>query len=341
LKQDQEAQELYQRFIADYPRHEDVDAALYQLAWVQRDLGGAAESQATFGRLRRDFAGGRFWADATYRLAESAHAAKDDPQALELLGELLEADPPDSILPHALYLKSQIAAAADHWDDVRATLRELIARFPNSPLRLAADYWLAEAAYRQDQYDEAVERFMALSQRAQGAKEKWLGMVPLRLAQSLAQQKKWDEAQRIAAGIESQFPAFDRQYEVDYLLGRCHASQGEFAEARAAYLKVTRSPTAGKTETAAMAQWMIGESYFHQKDYQAALREYLRLEILYAYPEWQAGALLQAAKCYELLDQSKAATELYVRILKSYPHTAFTEEAAARLRSAASPKTRS
>jgi len=82
-----------------------------------------------------------------------------------------------------------------------------------------------------------------------------------------------------------------------------------------------------------MAQWMIGESYFHQKNHQAALREYLRVEILYAYPRWQAGALLQAGKCYEQLNQRKAAVELYVRILKQFPNTEFTEEAARRLRS--------
>ena len=88
------------------------------------------------------------------------------------------------------------------------------------------------------------------------------------------------------------------------------AARGELTDARAAYEKVIRSETGGKTETAAMAQWMIGESYFHQKNYESALREYLRLEILYAYPTWQAAALLQAGKCSEHLGQWKQAAEL-------------------------------
>ena len=41
------------------------------------------------------------------------------------------------------------------------------------------------------------------------------------------------------------------------------------------------------------------------------MREYLRLEILYAYPTWQAGALLQAGKCHELLGEGQEAAELY------------------------------
>ena len=34
------------------------------------------------------------------------------------------------------------------------------------------------------------------------------------------------------------------------------------------------------TETAAMAQWMIGETFFHQNNYDEALRAYSRVEIL-------------------------------------------------------------
>ncbi len=101
--------------------------------------------------------------------------------------------------------------------------------------------------------------------------------------------------------------------------------------ARREYQLVIRSTTGGKTETAAMAQWMIGESYFHQENYDAALREYLRVEILYAYPRWQAAALLQAGKCQELLGRRKEAAELYARLIKAYPNTEFTEEGTRRL----------
>ncbi len=108
-------------------------------------------------------------------------------------------------------------------------------------------------------------------------------------------------------------------------------AENAFDEARNAFTRVVHSAAGGKTETAAMAQWMIGDSYFQQENYASALREYMRVEILYPYPHWQAAALLQAGKCYEKLGQSREAAELYARMMEKYPQTEFTADASQRL----------
>ena len=76
----------------------------------------------------------------------------------------------------------------------------------------------------------------------------------------------------------------------------------------------------------------LGTTYFYLGRAQDALREYSRLEILYAYPTWQAGALLQAGKCQQLLGKATEAAELYHRIVKTYPKTTFADEASQRLK---------
>ena len=58
-----------------------------------------------------------------------------------------------------------------------------------------------------------------------------------------------------------------------------------------------------------------------------------RWTILYAYPTWQAGALLQAGKCRELLGDAQQATDLYDQVVKVYPNTPFAEQASQRLAS--------
>ena len=159
-------------------------------------------------------------------------------------------------------------------------------------------------------------------------------MVRLRLAQTFCHQEKWKDAYPIASRIEKEFPGFEEQYEADYVVGRCLAVRADFEGARDAYRKVIRSKKGEKTETAAKAHLMIAESFYHQKNYEAALREYMQVEILYAFPAVQAAALMQAAKCHELLGEWKDAAKVYKWLMEKYPDTSFAKEAPQRQRAA-------
>lgn len=332
LQQDSQSAALYERLATEYPQLPEIDAVLYEWAWVIEDLGKTAESSALFERLRKEHPQSRYRADATYRLARRAFAAKEYARAGDLVSEVLAGKPDAGIREHALYLRGRIAVAEEDWDQVGQTFAALAKEFPEGPSRLVADYWVAETAYRRGEYQTAGKLFDRLAQRTQGRREAWLAMVPLRRAQVLAQLNKWSEAYVIVSKIEAEHPNFEQQFEADYLIGRCLAGQADFQGARDAYLRVIRSPAGAKTETAAMAQWMIGETYFHQKNYEAALREYLKVEILYAYPIWQAAGLLQAGKCRDLLGESQEADKLYARLMKDYPGTRWAAEAGRRLR---------
>ena len=62
-----------------------------------------------------------------------------------------------------------------------------------------------------------------------------------------------------------------------------------------------------------------------------ALRAFLRVEILYDFPKWQASALLEAGKCHERLGEWGEAVASYERLLDRYRDTPFAEEADERL----------
>lgn len=331
LGQRAEAEQLLARGLERYPDCEQGDAMLYLRAWLLVDLQRGDEADQVFARLAEQKPGSPYWADATYRLAERAARANDFDQAARLADRLLAAQIEQTVICHALYLKGQVLAAAGKWDAVEEPMARLVREFPASELQFPAQYWRAEAAYRLEQYELAGERFTELARQAEGRQEAWLGMVPLRRAQVLAQQRQWQAAEELARTIETQYPGFRQQFEVDYLLGRCLASRGRFDEARAAYERVVRSPHGGRTETAAMAQWMIGEAWFLQKKYVEAIKAYHRVETLYAFPQWQAAALLQAGKCHECQANWNEAVKLYAQLLKDYPETRFAEEASRRL----------
>lgn len=332
LGQDQEAQELLEELLMRTPTIEQLDAVLYQLAWVLTDLGKPADSDAMFKRLVSDHPTSKYWADAAYRLAERAFQRGELETSTTYVEQLLSSELDSRLRVHSLYLQGQLAAQQEKWNDVAAPMNRLIDAFPQSELCLPARYWVAEAAFRRTDYQEAVRLFAQLADDISEVHTTWSPMVPLRLAQCLAHQEQWAEALETAKPIGEQFPDFRQLYEADYVIGRCLSMQARFTEARAAFTRVVRSTTGGRTETAAMAQWMIGESFFHQKDYHSAVKAYHRVVSLYAYPQWQAAALLQAGKCHEQSGEWREAVKLYTQLLRDYPETSYAADASQRLR---------
>lgn len=332
LKRPKEAATLYAELDQKFPQAAEHDAVLYEWAWALRQAGDLKKSDEVFERLRTAMPRSRFWSDAVYRLAERAYDSQDYSRAAQLVAELLAGEPAEQVLPHALYLQAQTAAALNEWPRVPAPLERLTVEFPDNPLVPLARFLVAEAAYRQAEFDRAGELFRELAETTGGRTDKWLPMVPLRRAQILAHEKQWHDALEMAEQIEPDFPEFEQLYEVDYVIGRCQASSGRFDDARAAYRRVVKSESGAKTETAAKAQWMMGETFFHQKNFESALREYLKVEILYDYPQWQAAALFEAAKCHEHLGEQKEAEELFAKVAKSYPDSPLAKDAAQRVK---------
>jgi TolA-binding protein len=319
------------RFAKEHPKAETLDAVLYEWAWALQESHQIEAAAERFKQLYETHRTSRYWGEAAYRLAQRAFEAKQFEPAANLVSEVLQNGNDPRVREYAAYLRGQIAAAQADWPKTREAFEAFLREFAGSPRCTAAEFWIAETFYRQEESQAAKERFDRLAEKVPEKREPWMAVIPLRRAQLSVQQNAWDEAFKIASQIASDFPNFEQQYEADYVLGRCLANQADFDGARLAYDKVIHSPAGAKTETAAMAQWMIGETFFHQKNYTAAIREYLRLEILYAYPTWQSAALLQAGKCHEFLGEGKAAAELYRRIVKTYPDTPFAEQARQKL----------
>ena len=325
---------LYARLLPNQPTGIARDWVIYNGAWSLQQSGKTDQARQWYERLRVEHGESSFWADATYRLAEMAVEAKQPQVAKPLLGELLARNDKAEIRAHALYVQAQLTLAEEKWSETTQSLDQLLKEFPQHSLRPLAEFWLAEIAYRQQKYDDALRRFNDLQQSTIGQTADWLGMIPLRRAHILVHQKKYAEAYEVALRIAQSYPQFEQQYEVEYLLGRCYSAAAEFDKARDAYRKAIQLAGASNSETAAMAQWMLGETFFHQQKYAEALTEYQRVDTLYSFPTWKALALLQAGKCHEHLGQWAQATENYVRLMKDFPTTSVVDEASRRLQAA-------
>jgi TolA-binding protein len=315
LKRPAQAVELYARLVREHADFAELDTALYRWAWLARELGHNDEASEQWRRLRTQCPKSPLVADATLRLAEAALAEGKHEEADTLLADITDAAAPESVRQHAMFLRGRSAMAGGRWEAAEAELAALIKQFPEGDLALSAVYWSAEAAYRQGHYEDAARQLGELATKTPGHDQPWSATAELRRAQALAQLKQWDEALDVARSISSRWPQFGEQYEADYLIGRALVAKAEFDPAREAYLRVIASPQGAASETAAMARFMVGESYFHQENYEAALAQYERAQSDHKFPRWQSAALVQSGKCHEALGQWDAAVAAYEKLI--------------------------
>jgi TolA-binding protein len=308
------------------------DKFLYQLAWLQNDLGDREQSEKIFKQISFSHRHSRYWADASYRVAEIAVSENRLDEAKQILEQLIHADLDASdVAVHGLYLQGKIAVDQEDWTSVARLMGQLADFYPTHELCSVAKYWRAEAAYKQQAFEVAREQFTQLYTKIDEAKPELAAGIMLRSAQLQAKQQSWDRAKEIANDFVGRYPDHGTRYEADYIIGRSFSQEGKFTSARDAYDRVLQSRPARGTETAAMAQFMIGESYFHQEEFTQAIKAYHKTEILHPYPQWQSAALLQCGKAYEMQSEWQDAIACYRRLLKEFGGTTYAIDAASRL----------
>lgn len=144
----------------------------------------------------------------------------------------------------------------------------------------------------------------------------------LRLGEAETGLQRWASAEGTYASFLSEHSGDPRAYMA--LFGRAWAqeNQGRHDEAIAGYREVVN---AHDGPTAARAQFQIGECLYAQKKHEEAVRELLRVDLVYAYPEWSAAALYEAGRCFEALDRGSDALAQYAQVVERFEDTQWAE----------------
>ena len=150
----------------------------------------------------------------------------------------------------------------------------------------------------------------------------------LRLGEVLSHLQNWEESEKAFALYLRQYPDSDVWFQAQFGIGWANENDGAFDDAIEAYrIVVDRHQGA----TAARAQFQIGECLFAQEKYEEAVRELLKVDILYAYPEWSSAALFEAGKCFEAMNQTGQAKRQYELVQERYSETQWAAMAGERL----------
>ncbi len=334
LRRPQEALKHYLRLIEQYPQAPQRPAALFHAAWVAWEQNRPGQALELMEQLCRRWPDHLLWPQAAVQLAHWLHEQRRSKPAADWASQLVRRpECPDRHRAQAAYLLGRMAIEEKRWAEVHRWMQAAAQMAPETKSRHQAKFWVCESLYQRGLYQQAHRHIQELLPEVEPHRWTWIATLHLRRAQCSVQLKKWQQALQEAEEALRRFPQFPQKYELHYVRGRALLALARFDHAREAFTRVVHSPGARGSQRAAMAQWMIGESYFHQRHYREALRHYLRVEVLFPnHPSWQTAALLQAGKCYEKLGQPDKASELYLRIVRQAADSPYKDQAAQLLR---------
>ena len=203
---------------------------------------------------------------------------------------------------------------------------EFITLYSASPLLASASFFCGEALQRLGKTERAVVHLARVVERFPSDPVYGPGL--LRMGECLTGLQRWPRAEQVFTEYLDRFGDTDQWFQARFGQGWARENQQRYDEAVQAYREVVarhRGPTAAR------AQFQIGECLFAKKQYEDAARELLKVDILYAYPEWSAAALYEAGKCFEKLVKPVEARAQFKAVVEKFEGTRWAEMAAKRL----------
>ena len=311
-----------------------LDQVIYRLAWIDSDAGDEAGAERRYTRILNEFPESKLWPDVAYRLARIRLNRNEIDQAAELLEPIELSSLPVELRERLSFLKAQLSAKQGKWPEAQSALGKLAEQTQDVELQATATYWQAEAHFQSGQWTEAIRLFdRVLSEFKPNLDPGVRGQAALRKAESLLASEDWSGALLaidLARNVQTEEAGARSWPELDLLAGRALFAGGRLQDAVAAFERAIAS-SISETETAAQAQWRIGETWLVQERYAEALEAYLQTINQYSYPHWRAAALLQAGKCHERLGNSSQALKLYRQLEQEHPTSEFATQAKRRI----------
>ena len=332
-----DADATWKTLLEHFPRAENADKLCEQWAWMNLDAERFERSDEVFRRLIQDYPDSPLVAGAQLALAESelvngnADAASQSFEAL-----LADAVTPDDVREASLFQLIRVYRDREDWPRVAELSGEFQTRFADSEYDAECRMRMGEAQFMSGQTEQATEtlettRRQLLSLPPDG----WHGRVWVVLAEIHVRVRRYEEVRRLAAELEDHDADSPFLYQIWAVVGVSYQQQAlpDFARARRYFKRVIADPHGRATQTAAKSQFMIGETWIKQSppDHAQALRAYLATNISYPYPEWQAPALFQAARCDEAMGDVDKAIENYETLVRDHPQVKYARDARDRL----------
>jgi TolA-binding protein len=305
---------------------------LYEQTWCLRETDRTDEAIGIYDRLLAEQAHHDLKATAALELSQLHAAAGRREQAVALLEPLAESTTVSAgetgVRERALLLLASCHFELGGFEKCAASAAQFTSEFPQSKSIASAHLLAGESLFRLGRHGAAADHFRVISE--QFPDDAQAATCLLRLGECCAALSKWDESRKAFEAHRERFPASDLWFQSQFGIGWALENQGELDGAISAYRAVADGHNG---PTAARAQFQIGECLFARKNHEEAVRELLKVDILYAYPEWSAAALYEAGRCLEAMSRSSEAKLQFEQVQQRFGDSTWAALAAKRLAS--------
>ncbi len=307
----------------------------YERAWCYRQAGHSDEAAKLYQGILAAGGSNNLKAHALLDLGAIAYEAKQFEQALKhfqklqlLISTNQEDNFPRTLKEQLAYRLGVSSFELQQYNKAATSLTNFAEAFPQSSLIASASFYCGESLYKLGNHGRAVPHFSRVVDEFQD--DATYRPCLLRLGQSLAELQRWARCEQIFTTFLTKFHDDPQHFQASFGIGWARENQARYAEAIRSYQSVIDSHTG---PTAARAQFQIGECYFALKEYEHATRELLKVDILYAYPQWSAAALYEAGRCFEMMAKNAEARTQFAVVTEKYGDSKWAPLAKQRLTS--------
>lgn len=303
-------------------------ALQYEWAWALRDLGRNDEAMRVFRELLNDGGGGRIGSHAALDLASMEMSGGLFEDASARLREICDetGDVVGDIAEQAWYRLGACRFRLDDFEGAVDSLDGFESRFPQSDLRASAMLIRGESLSRLGRHSDAAKSLRAVVDGF--ADTDSCGPAMLRLGECESALQRWGSAEEVFGSYLKRFKDSELAYQAEFGVAWAEENQGRYDEAIQGYRELVQTHEGA---TAARAQFQIGECLYAKREFERAITEYLRVDILFESTQWTPAALYEAARCFEELGQADRARQHYGDVVERFAESSWSGLATERL----------
>jgi len=317
--------QVFSQILNDDPQFADADKVIYQWAWALKLAGKEEEALKQFGRLIEEYSSSPFKPEAEYHLAGKFYNQQDFLQAAQHYHAAFQQAQNADLKEKAVHRLGWCYFKSGQYDKAYQTFAYQRGNFPQGSLFADGAFMEAESLFHLAKYAEALAAYERLPELDTE------GFEILRLlhaGQAASRLNQFEKAIAFLNRCLTKFPAAPEIVQVEFEIGYVHYQRNDFQQAMKHFQEVVGKAT---DETAARAQFMIGEIQFQQKEYENAVKSFFRVAYGFNSPQWQAAALFESARCFEMLKKPEQAAQMYRELIEKFPQSDRIADAKAKL----------